>query len=123
MVHSYPQRDILSSGSAASDWCTHPETLQAFWPFAGNTPGIAAAIAARGSVDLQRRKHTADCIRDQYAKAGISAPQALTVFAEGPKWSPLGINYRPAEVRHFSITKSCRPCAGRLNFGPQARRQ
>ncbi|MGB0196409.1 MAG: hypothetical protein ACPF84_07730, partial [Flavobacteriales bacterium] len=46
MVHSHPQRDILPAGSPASDWCAHPETLHAFWPFAGNTPGIAAAIAA-----------------------------------------------------------------------------
>ena len=90
MVHSHPQRDILPAGSPASDWCTHPETLQAFWPFAGNTPGIAAAIAARGSLDLQRRKHTADCIRDQYAKAGISPPQALTEFAEGAEVVSVG---------------------------------
>ena len=90
MVHSYPQRDILPVASPASDWCSHPETLQAFWPFAGNTTGIAAAIAARGSGDLQRREHTADCIRDQYTKAGITPPQALTEFAEGAEVVSVG---------------------------------
>ena len=90
MVHSHPQRDILPVGNPASDWCTHPETLQAFWPFAGNTTGIAAAIAARGSVDLQRRKHTADCILGQYAKAGMSPPQALTEFAKGAEVVSVG---------------------------------
>ena len=123
MVHSHPQRDILPAGSPASDWCTHPETLQAFWPFAGNTPGIAAAIAARGSVDLQRRKHTADCIRDQYAKAGISPPQALTEFAEGAEVVSVGHQLQagggPAFF-HYKILSALRWAAQLRAAGTQA---
>ena len=83
MVHSYPQRDILPSGSAAADWCSHPETLQSFWPHPGNTEGIAAAIAARGPLDLSRREQTANCIRRQYAEVGIEPPEGLTALAQG----------------------------------------
>ena len=90
MVHSYPQRDILPSGSAAHDWCSHPETLRSFWPYSGNAEGIAAAIAARGPVDLSRRELTADCIRRQYAEVGIEPPEGLNTFAQGAEVVAVG---------------------------------
>lgn len=90
MVHSYPQRDILPNGSPASDWCSHPEALQSFWPYPGNAKGIAAAIAARGPVDLVRRQQSADCIRRQYAEVGIKTPKGLTAFAQGAEVVAVG---------------------------------
>ena len=90
MVRSYPQRDILSSGSAASDWCNQPEALQSFWPYPGNAKGIAEAIAARGAVDLSRREETANCIRRQYAEVGIKPPEGLTAFAQGAEVVTVG---------------------------------
>jgi len=90
MVHSYPQRDILPSGSAASDWCNQPKALQSFWPYPGNAKGIAEAIAARGAIDLARRERTANCIRRQYAEVGIAPPEGLTAFAQGAEVVTVG---------------------------------
>lgn len=90
MVQSYPQRDFLRQGSPTHQWCTDPGGCVEFWPHAGSTSGINAAIDARGPLDAERRARVAACLSRQYAAAQITPPDAIDAFAQGAEAVTVG---------------------------------